>query len=58
MKKCCFIIPYYGKLPNYFNVFLKTCEKNIDYNWLIFTDDTDKYNLPPNNLWNYERIHL
>lgn len=48
MKKCCFIVPYFGKLPNYFPVFLKSCEANKDYNWIIFTDDTSTYNLPQN----------
>lgn len=48
MKKCCFVIPYFGKLPNYFKLFLKTCEKNSDFNWIIFTDDSEEYNLPNN----------
>lgn len=39
MKKCCFIIPYFGKLPRHFDVFLKSCEYNIDFYWIIFTDD-------------------
>ncbi|WP_440440527.1 DUF6625 family protein [Phocaeicola plebeius] len=47
-KRLCFIIPYFGKLPNHFPVFLKTCEANPNYNWLIFTDDTYNYNYPPN----------
>ncbi len=47
-KKCCFIIPYFGQLPQYFSVFLKTCEYNEDYNWIIFTDDSNKYILPKN----------
>lgn len=48
MKKCCFIVAYFGKMPNYFNLFLKTCSKNINYNWLIVTDDTNKYKYPNN----------
>ena len=48
MKKCCFIIPYFGKLPNYFPLFLKSCEKNREYNWLIFTDDLENYRYPNN----------
>lgn len=48
MKKCCFIIPYFGKLPNYFSVFLKTCKENSDFNWLLFTDDQTPYNYPNN----------
>lgn len=47
-NKLCFIIPYFGKLPNHFPVFLKTCSTNSDYNWLIFTNDTNNYNYPAN----------
>ena len=43
MKKCCFIVPYFGKLPDYFEIFIKTCSKNKDYNWLIITDSLNKY---------------
>ena len=48
MKKCCFIIPYFGKLPNYFPLFLKSCQYNEDFNWLIFTDDKSFFCYPPN----------
>lgn len=48
MRKCCFIIPYFGKLPNYFQVFLKTCEKNPSYNWIVFTDDDTPFCYPSN----------
>lgn len=48
MKIGCFIIPYFGKLPNYFEVFAKTCAANVDYQWLIFTDDTTEYKVPNN----------
>lgn len=45
---CCFVIPYFGKLPNYFPLFLKSCEYNPEYNWLLFTDDKTDYNYPSN----------
>lgn len=48
MKKACFIIPYFGKLPNYFQLFLKSCASNTDYSWLIFTDDTTDFKYPNN----------
>lgn len=48
MKKCCFIIPYFGKFPCYFPVFLKTCAVNKDFDWLVITDDTTQYNYPEN----------
>ncbi|MFT9223981.1 DUF6625 family protein, partial [Liquorilactobacillus satsumensis] len=48
MKKCCFLVPYFGKLPNYFPVFLKTCAYNKDFNWIIFTDDVREFDFPDN----------
>lgn len=48
MKKCVFILPYFGKFNNYFGLFLKSCGKNTEYNWLILTDDKEKYNYPSN----------
>ena len=48
MKKGCFLIPYFGKLPNYFEVFAKSCSQNTSYDWKIFTDDETKYKIPKN----------
>lgn len=48
MKKCCFIIPYFGKFPNYFQLFLNSCKYNPDFNWLIFSDDDRFFDFPPN----------
>lgn len=48
MKKCCFIIPYFGRFNEYFPLFLKSCAYNKDFNWLIFTDDKTKYDYPEN----------
>lgn len=48
MKKCCFIIPYFGKLPVNFQLFLYSCGRNKDFNWLIFTDDKAQLDWPKN----------
>lgn len=48
MKKCCFIIPYFGKLPSFFPIFVKTCEKNQDYDWLILSDNNIEFMVPNN----------
>ena len=48
MKNCCFVIPYFGRFPNYFQLFLNSCKYNPDFNWLIFSDDTSTYDFPPN----------
>lgn len=48
MKKCCFIIPYFGKFPNYFQLFLNSCSHNPDYDWLLITDNIENYEFPTN----------
>lgn len=48
MKKACFIIPYFGSLPNYFQLFLNSCRTNIDYSWIVFTDDNTNFDYPEN----------
>ena len=47
-KKCVLILPYFGKFNNYFQLFLKSCEKNPQYNWKIFTDNDECYVFPVN----------
>lgn len=42
------IVPYFGKLPDYFQLFLDSCSCNHEFDWLIFSDDTEKYNYPSN----------
>lgn len=48
MKKCVFIVPYFGRFPNYFELFLKSCEYNPDFNWLLISDIPYEGNLPSN----------
>lgn len=43
-----FICPYFGKLPDYFEVWLKSCASNPKMNWLIITDDHTSYQYPSN----------
>lgn len=47
-NKITFLIPYFGKLPNYFNLFLKSCEFNSEYRWVVFTDDATIRKWPNN----------
>lgn len=44
----CFIVPHFGKLQSYFQLFLKSCSWNKDYHWLIITDDDAPYQYPDN----------
>lgn len=46
--KVVLIIPYFGKFPNYFDLFLKSCKKNSDFTWFIFTDNKEVYDYPDN----------
>lgn len=48
MKKIGFIIPHFGKFNNYFQLFLNSCEFNVDCDWIIFTDDYTAYSYPKN----------
>ena len=53
MKKIAFIIPYFGKFNNYFQLFLNSCKFNSDCDWIIFTDDYTEYDYPENVIVNY-----
>lgn len=48
MKKCIFVLPYFGKFNNYFPLFLRSCRYNNLFDWLVFTDDQAKYDYPQN----------
>ena len=50
-SKVTFLIPYFGKLPNYFDLFLKSCEYNRKYSWIVFTDDETFHKWPDNVLY-------
>ena len=42
------IIPYFGKLPNYFPLWLNSCKYNKEIDWMLFLDDKTNYKYPPN----------
>lgn len=48
MKSIIIIIPYFGRLPNYFQLFLNSCKTNETVDWLIVTDNTENYLYPHN----------
>lgn len=48
MKSICYIIPYFGKLPKNFDLWLLGCRYNSTVNWLIYTDDEIVYDCPDN----------
>lgn len=48
MHSCCLVIPYYGRWPVYFPLFLKGCEYNPDLTVLLVTDLDVPLRLPEN----------
>ena len=54
MKKICIIMPYFGKWPRWFNLYLETCRYNSTINWLFFTDCEE----PKNNMDNIKYIKI
>ena len=53
MKSICYIVPYFGKLPNNFQLWLNSCSTNNTIDWIIFTNDKTYYNYPENVKVNY-----
>lgn len=48
MKKL-LIVLWFGKFPNNFDLYLKSCSWNKGWNWMIFTDqDMKEYDVPGN----------
>lgn len=46
--KTLIFLPYFGKFNNYFELWLNSCGKNPDFDWLIFSDATLCATLPEN----------
>lgn len=48
MYRICYVVPYFGKLPKNFQIWLNSCKYNKNINWLIFTDDCTNFLYPDN----------
>ncbi|HJH77888.1 MAG TPA: hypothetical protein OIM43_12960 [Prevotellaceae bacterium] len=48
MKSICYLVPYFGRLPKNFGLWLISCKANPTINWIIYTDDHTKYDYPQN----------
>lgn len=44
----CFVIPYFGSWPFWMPLFLESCRRNPDIDWLLFTDCGTPPDLPHN----------
>lgn len=47
-KDAILIIPYYGKLPSYFELWLQSAQNNSHIMFMVVSDLLDNYNLPDN----------
>lgn len=48
MKSIAYIVPYFGKFPDLFPIWLHSCGNNPTIDWIVFTDDRRAFNYPPN----------
>ena len=48
MKSAVLILPYFGKFPDIFPLFLKTAAKNPNINFLIISDSEENIDYPGN----------
>lgn len=48
MRTIAFVIPYFGKLPPMFPLWLASCRQNPSVDFLLFTDDRTAYDYPEN----------
>lgn len=46
--KVCFIVPYFGEFPNYFQLWLYSCAANPNIDWFLVTDNNSNYTYPDN----------
>ena len=46
MKRIIYIVPYFGHLPDFTELWLRSCGKNDTVNWLLVTDDKRKLEYP------------
>lgn len=44
--KICFVICWFGKLPSYLPIWIKTCQSNHKFDFLLFTDANIKADFP------------
>lgn len=43
-----FVVPYFGKLPGYFQLWLNSCAINPTIDWLLYIDDHSTFDYPSN----------
>lgn len=53
INRFAFILPYIGKLPSWFQLWLNSCARNPQIDWLLFIDDRSPLHYPDNVIVNY-----
>ena len=53
MNTIVLIVPYFGKLPSNFQLWLEGCRFNSSIDWLLFLDDHQVYDYPDNVIVTY-----
>lgn len=46
--RVCFVVVFLGELPSWMSFFLRSCEKNPNFHWKIFTDSSRDLRTPGN----------
>lgn len=54
MKSIVIIVPYFGKFPEWFDLFIESCKYNPTIDWIIFTDNEE----PQNKCKNVSYVHM
>lgn len=48
MRSIAFVVPYFGRLPDYYPLWLSSCAQNPTIDFYVFTDDHSTFNYPSN----------
>lgn len=51
-----FIVPYFGKLPETFRLWIECCKNNPSITWFVFTDDQSEFAYPRNIVVEYTTL--
>ena len=56
-NKIAVIVPYFGEFNNYFQLWLNSCRYNDKIDWILFTDDKQRFDYPSNVTVYYKKFH-
>lgn len=47
-NRACVVVPYFGRLPSHFPLWLSSCRTNSTFDWVVLTDDGRHFDVPDN----------